>query len=362
MTSRTSASGKSARRGSAAALRRNGFTLIELLVVIGIIVVLAGLLLPAITGAYKKAQRAAMANDLQAVGAALDAYKRDFGDYPRVHTDPGLTPMADRPNPMTGAQMLCFALVGPAPKTEVGVTPTQRPKQDGQDGPGFRVLRLPGPDGTMNTPDDDLTVKPAHSAYLSDTFRYGDPMDPASPSQVSHDETNVLRYTLLDRNNKPILYFPASATKRNVTLPKTAGEPAPYVDSAIAGGAAQSESSRYDADDNIYWFADDPTTYATATTFTPATDFALPLKRIRVMLGDVMGAADSPSSPPTTPDGIVQQYETPVDLPYLLWSSGPDEKFGPRDGGFAPNDMTATVTQSDRSIIDKCDDVTNFRQ
>jgi prepilin-type N-terminal cleavage/methylation domain-containing protein len=351
MTSRTSANGKPVqhRRGAASLSRRaRGFTLIEMLVVIGIILVLAGLLLPAITGAYKKAHRAAMAMDLQAVGAALDAYKRDFGDYPRVHTDPGLTPQPDRPNPMTGAQMLCFALIGPAPATENPAAPAgQRPKQDGQDGPGFRVLRT----------GNDLTAKPPYPAYLSESFRYGDPMSIADPNAVSHDDQYVLRYTLLDRNNKPILYFPASATKRNVT---TAGTPAPYVDSQVASGGPSSEASRYDADDNLCWFGDNPKAYVT-NPIAGGADATLALKRIRVMLGDVMNAAEASSGPPagtTTPDGIVQQYETAIDQPYLLWSSGPDEKFGP--GGAFSTDP-ATINDGDRTIIQKCDDVTNFR-
>jgi type II secretory pathway pseudopilin PulG len=331
-----------------------------MLVVIGIVLVLAGLLLPAITGAYKKAQRAAMANDLQAVGTALDAYKRDHHDYPRVRTEQGLTPTADRPNPMSGAQVLCFALVGPAPKTEVGVVPPQRPKQDGQDGPGFRVLRLPGPDGIMNTADDDLTARPAYPAYLSDTFRYGDPMDPLAPTQVSRDEVNVLRYTLLDRNNRPILYFPAAASKRNVNVAGTPGTPAPYVDSMIVTGVA-SETSRYDADDNLAWFGDDPKNYAT-TPITAATGGTLALKRMRVLLGDVMNASDTLGAASTTPDGIVQQYETPVDLPYLIWAAGPDERFGPADGGFANGSTATDVSQLDRGLIEKCDDVGNFRQ
>src|SRR5438045_609121 len=79
-----------------------GFTLIELLVVISIIIVLAGILLPAITKAWKKAARTAMANDLQAVASALEAYKQDFGDYPRVSKSTDLS-TSDKlhPNPMT---------------------------------------------------------------------------------------------------------------------------------------------------------------------------------------------------------------------------------------------------------------------
>lgn len=351
MTSRISASGKFVQR-PVAAHRRGGFTLIEILVVVGIVLVLAGLLLPAITKAYKQAQRTSMASDLQAVATALDAYKKDYGVYPLVRTEAGTTPTVDRPNPMTGAQILCFALVGPAQATE-NPTPAagQRPKQDGLDGPGFRVLRLPG---------NVLNTTPAKPSYLSETFRYGDPMDPMSPGQVSHDEANVLRFTLLDRNNKPILYFPASPAKTNIRplAAPPATEPRPYVDSALVSSVPQSETSKYDADDNLVWFTDDPTAYAATVTLTSNPDMAKALKRIRVMLGDVMGFGETPSTTPTTPDGVIQQYETAVEQPYLIWGAGPDERFGPG------TDLStgATLSQTDRALFDKCDDVTNFRQ
>jgi hypothetical protein len=252
---------------------------------------------------------------------------------------------------MTGAQVLCFALMGPAQKTEVGIGPGQRPKQDGKDGPGFAVVRLPGTDGALNTADDDLTVRPAKPPYLSDTFRYGDPIDPANPGQVSRDDVNVLRFTLLDRNNKPILYFPVSGT-RNV---KVAGVPAPYVDASLVSGTP-SETSKYDADDNLLWFGDDPTAYA--STQISGADATQALKRIRALLGDTMGAGDMPGAATTTPDGVIQQYETAIDQPYLLWGAGPDERFGPGTDLSVGN----TLTQTDRGLFDKCDDVTNFRQ
>src|ERR1700684_3577784 len=62
---------------------RKAFTLMELLVVIGIIAILAGLLLPAVNHMRHVAQIAAGKADLQAIATALDAYKADFGDYPR---------------------------------------------------------------------------------------------------------------------------------------------------------------------------------------------------------------------------------------------------------------------------------------
>ena len=61
---------------------RVGFTLVELLVVIAIIAMLAGILLPAITSAFAKAEKTQVQAEVNAIKAAIQAYYNDYAKMP----------------------------------------------------------------------------------------------------------------------------------------------------------------------------------------------------------------------------------------------------------------------------------------
>ena len=61
---------------------RNGFTLLELLVVIAIIVVLAGLLFPAVQSVLERAKKVQAKNDLTQIVTAVNAYYTEYGKFP----------------------------------------------------------------------------------------------------------------------------------------------------------------------------------------------------------------------------------------------------------------------------------------
>jgi prepilin-type N-terminal cleavage/methylation domain-containing protein len=103
--------------------RPHAFTLIELLVAVMVIAILISVLVVVVARANKTAIRARVKADLAAISTALEAYKQDFRDYPRV-------PVGD-PLAGDGAQLLCWALVAPGPANV-----------DGANGPGFRARRV----------------------------------------------------------------------------------------------------------------------------------------------------------------------------------------------------------------------------
>ncbi|HLL89987.1 MAG TPA: prepilin-type N-terminal cleavage/methylation domain-containing protein [Tepidisphaeraceae bacterium] len=303
-----------------------GFTLVELLIVIGIVGLLIGLLTAVVMRAANSSKRTAGAAQLQMIATALEAYKTDFGDYPRPAL--GINPATgtsyadvnnDHPNPPNGAQILCRALIAPFPAVDAGPIPANNvANQDGLDGPGFR---LRGTQGQQ------------YKGYLpADKFKLSEPI--AGAGSLPDGSA-----TLVDGNGKAILYLPARRPVPDIRA----------VDGFIASNSYTSATPR-----PLFNFFDLRADVTDASIFRrpgETTDNQA-RARVRGALGELNLAAPSSS---TDCNGRIDNGETPAtDAAYLLWTAGSDGVYGPEisaaSSPFAPT----------RAELKACDDVANF--
>jgi type II secretory pathway pseudopilin PulG len=362
MTSATSAPSvnKPVRRGSTP-----GFTLVELLVVIGIIIVLIGVLLPMIVRAMRQSQRARIASDFNAISNALDAYKGDFGDYPRIIYNPAALSIYNGTG--SGAALLGKALLGLGDATTApwssgstytvgqivglgsapgdvdyvaiqavpaGIKPslaTSAPywahislpsAADGADGPGFRIR---GTQGRV----------------------YGPYLQP--------DKFKTLGLAIVDNFGNPILYYAANPGKPTVTVDATTnggtfGSGNSYLGTAPGMTEGQTGVPTGPCQ-SFYNYSDNDTVALNAGVGTTAFTPAFPdITVMEAMLGDY------------NMKGFIAPGETAnTTASFLLWSAGPDGQYGPVNS----NSSSLTFFQNEgptlvKNQVIKCDDVTNF--
>jgi type II secretory pathway pseudopilin PulG len=268
---------------------------IELLVVIGIIVLIMGIALPVLVSARKKAARTRMSIDLQALSQALDAYRQDFKDYPRIDyttNNPLIANALPNVTDRLGAVTLCWALLAPGPATGAGGVVGAN-GSDGADGPGFRVR------GSMGQ---------VYGPYIQ-------------PDKFNISGTTDWDSTINDFHGNPYLYFPGN---KGANISAANGFAAPYYPPTATAGTA---APMYNCSDNTLasviatQLGAAPTGWPTPATWTWTT-------AIQTMLGDT--GTGTPGSTP--PDGMIDGSETPATTgPYLLWGAGPDEMWGDSD-------------------------------
>lgn len=317
------------------ASHRRGFTLVELLVVMGIILVLISILLPALNRAHHQAIRHSMMADLQIISQGLDAYRNDFGDYPRTGlasciSSPGT--LGSSTTPVTGAAVLCWALAGPGPALQdgagmmSGVTPLAGTGDLGA--PGFRP-HIAG-QGRIYGP------------YISlDQFRIGNiatatGSNPPPNNAVNGPNVgpNTLTYyddttcVLADRYGNIILYFPGN-TNLNPRTGGAGGTPPGLLGSWAIGTTPPAGSNA------VYNYNDNSTPVTAGSVSYPP--YITPISTNTINVGQstltpkVMAyRLGHTSALSGTATGPVAASEVPVIVPYLLWSAGPDGQFGPQ--------------------------------
>lgn len=281
--------------------QRKAFTMVELLVVIGILVLLVSILLPAISKAYDEARRTSDAADLAAISQGLDAYRNDFGDYPRIDTT-----LVLNQSQYPGSVLLCWALIAPGPQGNGGGTPFG---SDGYGDPTGSNLNLPGPGFRVRG-----TQGAVHQPYVNvDRFKMGvvatsGTVTPATTTTAFNDSTTVI----LDRFSQPILYFAG-----NKQAAVTAAAIGSYVgQGAYPGGPVPVNPAlnpRYNSNDAPI---NQLFSYSIGNS---------PLTPIKAMLRLMPGVNTDPSGNQTLDPSAATSAN------YLLWSAGPDGKFGGND-------------------------------
>jgi prepilin-type N-terminal cleavage/methylation domain-containing protein len=338
---------------SRVSLARRGFTLIEILVVVGIIVLLASILVPLVGRAMRQAKQTRTAADMAVIGTALEAFKADHGDYPRVEL------------PNLGFALLGKNLYGPLGD---GVAPTGGP--DDLDPPAYVPTNTYRPGDVVQTDGTGgnvhfLCIGENTGVATSDTTKWieCDPNPAATPTAppiqltdgvdgaglrlrdggkkwgpyLQEGKFKFRGVAILDGNDNPILYFPARPGSTNVNVGTG------YLRAVVANPTltTNDDQAKYDVFDNWSQFVR-----------SGETDERLAQWRIHAMLGDY------------EPDGHIDTSKREVAIPehpFLLWAAGPDGVFGPT----AITDGTGTGAgsnyEANRDAAGKCDDVTNYR-
>jgi type II secretory pathway pseudopilin PulG len=180
-------------------MRRKCFTLVELLVVIGIIAVLMGILLPALSAVRRTAQRVVCGSNLAGIGKAMLLYANEHGgDYPRAGgagstwgTDGEISAWADQ----TGVQ---YGTSLPAPVTITSSLYLLVKYADVT--PGQFVCK--GDSGTKEFKLSDATSLPAEVDDVTDVWDFGNTTDIGSDNFPGNRNSYAYHdpYTLTGRS------------------------------------------------------------------------------------------------------------------------------------------------------------------
>lgn len=205
--------------------RRKGLTIIEMITVLAIIMILAGLLVPAVNMVRKKAKETQQRSQIAVITLGLEAWKEDFGIYPDSNE---YTTGTSVEATYTGAQKLAEAMVGrdlrgfhsQADLSNATGVPGADPESEDyylMDGTNYSDDVIQENLELRLDPYIDIETARAYSVSSSSTqglFDKADPLNLATDTVTICDVFDRFSVTLSDgtvlRAGMPLLYFRAN--------------------------------------------------------------------------------------------------------------------------------------------------------
>lgn len=309
---------------------RRAFSLVELLVVIGIIILLVGLLLPALGKAQQKAKAAGTVATMQSFAQACEAYRQEIGVYP------GIVPesiLANDPK-ISSTENAILALMGGAVTQDDPIYNTLNSDwseiQFAQPGGGTFSIKVnvsrigegPRINGKSYPPfysPKASELAPAPGQYLDSTAPDGDPFanDPYRLPDLLDNWGQPILYLRAIRETGPLVGPPGSGPQ--FTMPPLR----PYLESVELGelGANQKDMS-------IFSVGNDPNG-----------------NLAQVLRHPAFGPADQPIA--STPRGKI----------YLISSGSDGVFFSQFDGPGSNPDPEADIVTLGPKVVEEYDDV-----
>ncbi len=211
--------------------KRTGFTIVELLAALGIIALMVGLLIPALSMVRRTAKEVKQKAQFTTIELALTAFKNDYGDYPPSTIGTGTS--------YCGAQTLAEALLG---WDLLGFHPKSAWRADGYDGLTPNGQWTYDPDRVRDDNNDGIpdSFDERKGPYLelatANAFRVGDLFSPNSTALLEPfpfvicdvfgikeitvargvDPVTGERVTITEKAGTPILYYKANTSKKTI--------------------------------------------------------------------------------------------------------------------------------------------------
>jgi type II secretory pathway pseudopilin PulG len=187
--------------------KRKAFTIVELLTVMSIIVILIGLMVPALNKVRRFARDVQQKAQFNAINAAVELFHNEFDGYPPSSALDGMN------QPYCGAMKLCEALVG---QDLLGFHANSAFRRDGMDATGKLVLYPPNIDGlTPTLRENNLIARkgPFLQAENANAFRmediYGSNVGPYGPLTFVLCDVYTRQMATTQKTGMPILYYRA---------------------------------------------------------------------------------------------------------------------------------------------------------